>query len=344
VNTQNVVLFPFNEYWWFYGAFTVLVLVLVTVDLGVFHRKAHMISAREALMSTLAWVTLAGIFNFAFYKYALWKFATDPRLQAIPGFDAAREAKEAALEFLSGYVVEETLSVDNMFVFVLVFAYFRIPPQYQHRVLFYGIMGAIIFRSIFIALGSLLLGYTWVIWLFGGFLVFTGIKMFFASDDDQPDLENNPLLALVRKVMPVTAQLYGPKFFIQDQGKRAATPLFLTLVLMEASDIVFAVDSVPAIFALTREPLIVFTSNIFAILGLRSMYFLLAGAVHRFHLLRYGLAIILTFIGLKMAWLNQLYDGHFPTGISLGIIGGVLGTSIALSLAFPKKPPISTGA
>lgn len=337
----NILLFPFAEYWWLYIAFTLLVIVLVAFDLVVFHRKSHSIGFREAMTSTLAWMTLAAIFNYAFYQFALWKFATDARLLAIPGFNSALEAKEAALEFLSGYVVEETLSVDNMFVFVLVFAYFRIPTQYQHRVLFYGILGAIIFRSIFIALGSLLLGYTWVIWLFGGFLVFTGAKMLFAKDDDQPDLEHNVLLNLVRRFIPVTSQLYGPKFFIEDQGKRVATPLFLTLILLEASDIVFAVDSVPAIFALTREPLIVFTSNIFAILGLRSMYFLLAGAVHRFHLLRYGLAIILIFIGLKMAWLNEAYKGHFPTGVSLGIIGGVLGLSIALSLLFPRKEPVS---
>ena len=340
----NVLLFPFAEYWWFYGAFTLLVLALLLLDLGVFHRNAQAIGFRSALRSTFAWMSLAAIFNFAFYRYALWKFASDPRLLSVPGFDAALEAKEAALEFLSGYVVEQTLSVDNMFVFVLVFAYFRIPAQYQHRVLFYGILGAIVFRSIFIALGSLLLGYTWVIWLFGGFLVWTGVKMLFAKDDDQPELEHNPLLRLVRRFIPVASELHGPKFFIDEQGKRTATPLFLTLILLEASDIVFAVDSVPAIFALTREPLIVFTSNIFAILGLRSMYFLLAGAVHRFHLLRYGLAIILIFIGLKMAWLNDLYKGHFPTGLSLAIIGGVLGTSIALSLLFPKKEPMSTGA
>ncbi len=338
------MLFPFHEYWWFYLAFTLFVMVLLTIDLGIFNRKAHAIGFREALRATFAWMSLAALFNFGFYRYALWKFAEDPRLQAIAGFDAARAAKDVALEFLSGYVVEQTLSVDNMFVFVLVFAYFRIPTQYQHRVLFYGILGAIVFRSIFIALGSLLLGYTWVIWLFGGFLVFTGIKMLFNKDDDQPDLERNHLLQLLRRFMPVTSQLYGPKFFIQDQGQRVATPLFLTLVLLEASDVVFAVDSVPAIFALTREPLIVFTSNIFAILGLRSMYFLLAGAVHRFHLLQYGLAIILIFIGLKMAWLNQAYGGHFPTSVSLGIIGGVLGLSILLSLLFPKKDPVSTGA
>jgi tellurite resistance protein TerC len=340
----KVQLFPFDEYWWFYAAFTLLVMVLLLVDLGVFHRKAHVIGFKEALRSTFAWMSLAGIFNFAFYRFALWKFEHDPRLLAVPGFNATLAAKNAALEFLSGYVVEQTLSVDNMFVFVLVFAYFRVPTAYQHRVLFYGILGAILFRSIFIALGSLLLGYTWVIWLFGGFLVFTGIKMLFAKEDDQPDLEHNTLLQWLRRFMPVTSQLYGPKFFIEDQGKRVATPLFLTLVLLEASDVVFAVDSVPAIFALTREPLIVFTSNIFAILGLRSMYFMLAGAVHRFHLLRYGLAIILIFIGLKMAWLNEAFSGHFPTSVSLGIIGGVLTVSIVLSLLFPKKDPVSSGA
>lgn len=332
-----VVLFPLAEYWWFYLAFTALVVVLILFDLVLFHRKPRAINFREATLLSLGWMTLAAIFNFAFYRFALWKFSVDPRLQAIPGFNAAREAKDAALQFLSGYVVEETLSVDNMFVFVLVFAFFRIPAHLQHRVLFYGIMGAIVFRSIFIALGSLLLGYTWVIWLFGGFLIITGLRMLFAGGDAGPDLENNKVVALVRRFVPVTNELHGSSFFItKENGKRFATPLFLTLILLEASDIVFAVDSVPAIFALTSEPLIVFTSNIFAILGLRAMYFLLAGAVHRFHLLSYGLALILIFIGLKMAWLNQFYDGHFPTTWSLGIIAGVLGISIALSLAFPK--------
>ena len=334
-----IVLFPFAEYWWFYLAFTALVVFLVLFDLILFHRKARAINFREATALTLGWMALAGVFNFAFYRYALWKFAVDPRLQAMPGFDAAKEAKDAALQFLSGYVVEETLSVDNMFVFVLVFAFFRIPPHLQHRVLFYGIMGAIIFRSIFIALGSLLLGYTWVIWLFGGFLIVTGVRMLFSGGDAEPDLEHNRMVGLVRRFVPVTNELHGSNFFItREDGKRFATPLFLTLILLEASDIVFAVDSVPAIFALTSEPLIVFTSNIFAILGLRAMYFLLAGAVHRFHLLSYGLAIILIFIGLKMAWLNQLFDGHFPTSLSLGIIAGVLAVSIGLSLAFPKAP------
>ncbi len=340
----NVLLFPLHEYWWFYLGFTLMVIAMLAIDLSVFNRKAHTIGFREALVTTMAWMSLAAIFNYGFYRYALWKLAADPRLLAIPGFNFALEAKEAAFEFLSGYVVEQTLSVDNMFVFVLVFAYFRIPPQYQHRTLFYGILGAILFRSIFIALGSLLLGYTWVIWLFGGFLIFTGIKMLFDKDDDQPELGNNIVLQTVRRFVPVTTQLHGPKFFVIEKGRKVATPLFLTLILLEASDIVFAVDSVPAIFALTQEPLIVFTSNIFAILGLRSMYFLLAGAVHRFHLLRYGLAVILVFIGLKMAWLNDVYEGHFPTGLSLGIIFGVLTVSIGFSLAFPRKPPVASGA
>jgi tellurite resistance protein TerC len=323
--------FPFADYWWFYLGFTGFVLVLLALDLGVFHRKAHAVSFREASLWSVVWIGLALIFNFGLYQYAAWKFARDPRLLGIPGFDPESAARQAGLEFLTGYVVEKTLSLDNIFVFVVVFTFFAIPAIYQHRVLFYGIIGALLFRAIFIALGSALLQYHWVIWLFGAFLILTGVKMMFAPEK-QIDPDRNPLIRLFRRFVPVTSELHGQRFFVRVRGVLYATPLFLALLFVEISDIIFAIDSVPAIFALTREPMIVFTSNAFAILGLRALYFLLAGAVERFALLRYGLALVLVFVGLKMVWLNDAFGGKFPITWSLAIIGGVIAVSIVLSL------------
>ncbi|MBA2646717.1 MAG: TerC family protein [Pyrinomonadaceae bacterium] len=330
-----IELFPFADYWWFYAAFTGFVLFLLALDLGVFHRQAHEVSFREAATWSVVWITLALLFNFLLYQYALWKFPQDARLLAIPGFDPPGEAWRVSLEFLTGYIVEKSLSVDNIFVFVLVFSYFAIPPKYQHRVLFYGIIGALIFRAVFIALGSALMQYHWVVVLFGVFLIITGVKMMFTPEKGvEPD--KNLLIRLFRRVVPVTPELHGQRFFVRQNGVLHATPLFIALLFLEATDIIFAVDSVPAIFALTSEPLIVFTSNIFAILGLRAMYFMLAGAIDKFHMLKYGLAIVLIFVGLKMVWLNSLFGGKFPITLSLGIITGVIAGSIALSLLLPK--------
>jgi len=330
-----IELFPFADYWWFYAAFTGFVLFLLALDLGVFHRQAHEVSFREAATWSVVWITLALLFNFLLYQYALWKFPQEARLLAIPGFDPPGEAWRVSLEFLTGYIVEKSLSVDNIFVFVLVFSYFAIPPKYQHRVLFYGIIGALIFRAVFIALGSALMQYHWVVVLFGVFLIITGVKMMFTPEKGvEPD--KNLLIRLFRRVVPVTPELHGQRFFVRQNGVLHATPLFIALLFLEATDIIFAVDSVPAIFALTSEPLIVFTSNIFAILGLRAMYFMLAGAIDKFHMLKYGLAIVLIFVGLKMVWLNSLFGGKFPITLSLGIITGVIAGSIALSLLLPK--------
>ena len=333
---SGVILFPFAEYWWFYAAFLAFVLVLLALDLGVFHRQAHEVSFKEAASWSVVWVTLAMAFCFGFYRYALHALAQDPRLLAIPGFDAAAAAKQAALEFLAGYVVEYSLSVDNIFVFVVVLNYFGVARKHQHRVLFFGIMGALVFRAIFIALGALLLRYQWVIWLFGAFLIVTGVRMMFAPEKEVLP-EENALIKLFRRFVPVTTQMHEQRFFLQWDGRLHATPLFIALLFLELTDIVFAVDSVPAIFALTREPLIVFTSNIFAILGLRNLYFMLKGAIDKFHMLKYGLGIVLVFVGLKMVWLNRLYDGHFPIGLSLGIIVGVIAVSVVLSLLFPRR-------
>jgi tellurite resistance protein TerC len=328
--------FPMSHYWWLYLAFTGFVLLMLALDLGVFHRKAHVVSFREAAAWSSVWVALSLTFNYAIYQYALWKFPLDPRLSATPGFDSAAAARQVGLEFLAGYLVEKSLSVDNIFVFVLVFSYFAIPAQYQHRVLFFGIIGALVFRAIFIAIGSVLMQYHWVVILFGVFLVLTGLKMLFAPEKGlEPD--RNPLVRLFRKFVPVTGELHGQKFFVRLKGVLYATPLLIALLFVEVTDIIFAVDSVPAIFALTREPLIVFTSNVFAILGLRALYFMLADAIGKFHLLKYGLALVLIFVGLKMAWLNGMFGGKFPIGWSLGIIGGLIAVSVMLSWLIPKR-------
>ena len=271
-------LFPFADYWWFYLGFTGFVLLLLALDLGVFHREAHAVSFREAATWSVVWVTLALVFNFLLYQYALWKFPQDARLLAVPGFDPQAAAWRVSLEFLTGYVVEKSLSVDNVFVFVLVFGYFAIPAKYQHRVLFYGIIGALAFRAVFIALGSALMQYHWVVVLFGAFLLLTGVKMMFAPDKGV-EPEKNLLVRLFRRFVPTRPLLHGQRFFVRWNGVLHATPLFVALLFLEATDIIFAVDSVPAFFALTGEPLIVFTSNIFAIHGLRALYFMLAGAV-----------------------------------------------------------------
>lgn len=316
-------LFPFAEYWWFYAIFLLFVLAMLALDLGVFNRKAHAVSFKEASIWSVVWVVLALTFNFIFYQYTVAKFG-------------AETARQLALEFLSGYVVEYSLSIDNIFVFVLVFSYFAIPEKFKHRVLFYGILGALGFRAGFIAAGSALMQFHWVIYLFGGFLIVTGIKMMF-SHSEEIEPEKNFLIRIFTRFMPVTKTIEGKEFFTNVNGVRHATPLFIALLFLEATDIIFAVDSVPAIFALTKEPLIVFTSNIFAILGLRSMYFMLSGAIDKFHLLKYGLAVVLIFVGLKMVWLNDFYGGKFPITYSLGFIIGTIFLSIIASLIFPKK-------
>jgi tellurite resistance protein TerC len=336
-----VQLFPLSEYWWFYLAFVGLVMLLLALDLGVFHRQAHAVRFREAATWSVVWIALSLLFNLLLYQYALWKFPQDPRLMAVPGFDPNAAAWRVSIEFLTGYVIEKSLSVDNIFVFVMVFTYFGIPSKYQHRVLFYGILGAIIFRGIFVALGAALMQYHWVVVFFGAFLIFTGIKIF-AGKEKPPNPESNLLIRGLRRVFPVSHELEGPHFFSRRHGRLHATPLLVGLVFLEATDIVFAVDSVPAIFAFTNEPLIVFTSNIFAILGLRALYFLLAGAVEKFYLLKYGLGTVLLFVGLKMVWLNQLFDGKFPIAVSLAIIASVIAASVLLSLMFPRREPNAT--
>ena len=321
------LVFPFADYWWIYVAFTGFVLVLLALDLGVFHRHAHVVSLRESLGWSIVWVTLALIFNFAFYQYA----------SSVLGPEAGRQA---ALEFLTGYVVEKSLAVDNIFVFVLVFNYFAIPAIYQHRVLFYGVLGALVFRAVFIGVGAVLMQYHIVVLLFGVFLLLTGMKLLWSPHHEIAP-ERNPVIRLFRRLVPVTRDLHGPRFFVYLENRWHATPLLVALLFLEMSDIIFAVDSVPAIFAVSREPLIVYMSNVFAVLGLRAMYFLLADALRRFELLKYALALILIFVGLKMTWLNNLYDGKFPIEWSLGIIAALLVGAVIASIigGSRERPP-----
>lgn len=317
------LLFPFAEAWPLYLGFLVLVLGLLALDLGVFHKKDHVVSFKEAAVWSVVWVTLAMVFNAALYGHVLWNHGPE-------------DATRISLEFLTGFIVEKSLAVDNIFVFAVVFTYFGIPTLYQHRVLFYGILGALIFRAIFIAAGSVLMQYHIVVIIFGVFLILTGVKLLFAPEQ-KVDPEKNLAIRLLKKFVPITPQLEGNKFFVRKNGKLWATPLFVALFFLEMTDIIFAFDSVPAIFAVTKEPFIVFTSNIFAILGLRSLYFMLAGVMDKFHYLKYGLGLVLVFVGLKMTWLNDLFDGKFPIGWSLGIIAVLIGGSIALSLFLTRK-------
>lgn len=292
---------------WFWVGFTAFLLFMLALDLGVFHRKAHEVRLREAAVWSAAWVAMAMLFNAGIYGYA---------------------GSAPAMEFLTGYLIEKSLSVDNIFVIAMIFSYFAVPSIYQHRVLFWGILGALAMRGVFIGMGAYVLEqWHWVIYVFGGILLLTGIKM--ALREDKPfDGESNPVVRLARRLVPLTTRYDGQKFWTVENGRRVATPLFLVLLLVEVTDLVFAVDSIPAIFAVTRDPFLVFTSNAFAILGLRSMYFLLAGVMHRFVYLKYGLAAVLVFVGGKMMLLDVY---KIPTSASLGIVAGILGVSVLAS-------------
>ncbi len=328
-------LFPFEEVWWFYAIFSLLIAALLAIDLGVFHKEAHRVSMREATSWAVVWVGVALLFNVGLYFWSLSFLAAHPPLD----LTVADAAKRTAMEFLAGYVVEYSLSVDNLFVFVVVMNYFRIPPELRHRVLFLGILAALVFRGVFVMIGAALLQFQWIVWILGLFLVVTGVRVMTGEESDQIDPETNWAMKVLRRILPVTPEFHGDRFFVRQGRKLLATPLFVALMFLNIVDTVFAVDSVPAIFGLTNEPLVVFTSNMFAILGLRNLYFLLAGAVDVFHLLKYGLGIVLCFVGLKMTILPWLLSGHVPIGPSLGFILAVLAISIAGSLLYPKSQP-----
>lgn len=296
---------------WLWFAFTAFVIVLLAIDLGIFHREAHVVGFKEAAVWSVIWIALALLFNlYIFLAYG----------------------KQAGLEFLTGYLVEKSLSLDNVFVWMVIFSYFAVPAQYRHRVLFYGILGAIVFRGLFIATGVTLLNlFHWVVYVFGALLIFTGVRLA-VRQEEEVHPERNPLVRLTRRIFPMTSGYHGQKFFVRDGKRLMATPLLLVLVVVESTDVLFAVDSIPAILAITRDPFIVWTSNVFAILGLRALFFLLAGVLGIFVHLHYGLAAILVFVGIKMM-ISEFYK--IPIGISLGVVAGILLVTILVSLLVP---------
>ncbi len=297
--------------------FNIFIVSMLIVDLMVFNRKPHEISIRESLVWTAIWIILAVIFGIGLYYFM---------------------SPEASLEYFTGYLIEKSLSVDNIFVFLLIFTYFGVEPKYQHRVLFWGIFGALVFRLLFILIGvALIEKFHWIIYIFGAFLIFTGIKLGLEKDK-KIEPEKNPILKIVRRYIPITKQYHGQNFFIKRNGRYIATPMFVVLVVIETTDIVFALDSIPAIMAITRDTFIIYSANAFAILGLRALYFALSGVMRLFHYLHYGLAFILVYIGFKM-----MLEGIFkiPTTVTLFIIISTLTISVILSVFFPKKPDIS---
>lgn len=298
---------------WLWIGFNLFVFLMLALDLGVFHKNAHEIKFKEAITWSIVWIILALIFNAG-----IWKFF----------------GKVPAIEFLTGYVVEKSLSIDNIFVFLLIFGAFQVPAMYQHRVLFYGILGALILRGIFIFAGvALIEKFHWIIYVFGVFLIYTGFKI--ARDKGtKVNVEDNSILKFAKKFIPFTTNYHGKKFFIRENGKKLATPLMLVLILVEFTDVIFAVDSIPAILAITKDPFIVYTSNVFAILGLRSLYFALAGSLKYFSYLHYGLAVILSYVGVKMLIADFYKIDPF---LSLGVIALILGASIAASFIWKKE-------
>ena len=299
---------------WLWIGFNLFVLAMLAIDLGVFHRKSHTVGFKEALGWTAAWIALALSFNLG-----VWHFAGGAK----------------ALEFFTGYVIEYSLSADNVFVFALLFSYFAVPAHYQHKVLFWGIMGALVMRLGMILLGAALIAkFAWIIYVFGAFLVVTGIKMLLKSDEEIHP-ERNPLVRLFKRFFPVAPAFHGDRFFVRENGVLMATPLFVVLLMVEFTDVIFAVDSIPAIFAVTTDSFIVYTSNVFAILGLRSLYFALAGVMDKFHYLKTGLGVVLSFVGVKMLLAHTAYK--IDTLVSLGVIVAILATAVAVSLLRPRQ-------
>jgi tellurite resistance protein TerC len=298
----------------FWVGFHIFIFLMLALDLGVFNRKEHEVPVKEALTMSVVWITCALLFNlFVFFQFG----------------------HNRALEFLTGYVIEYSLSVDNIFVFILIFTYFAVPSKYQHKILFWGILGALVMRGIFIIAGVALINrFRWIVIIFGGFLVFTGIKMLFQKEM-QIEPEKNPIAGIFKRFFPVTDELHGSRLFIRQNSRTFATPLFMVLVIIEASDLIFAVDSIPAVLAISHSSFIVYTSNIFAILGLRSLYFAISGIMGYFRYLKTGLAFVLAFVGLKM--LFSFFHFEIPILISLAIIISILLISILTSVLIKKK-------
>lgn len=319
---------------WLYVGFIALVFVFLALDLGVFHRKAHVVSMKEALTWTVVWVCTALLFNvWIYFAYENHWLGVGLNVAQLDGVARDVHGAEAAKLYLAGYLVEKSLAMDNVFVIAIVFSYFAVPALYQHRVLFWGILGALVMRGVMIAVGAKLIqSFDWIIYVFGGFLILTAIKMIFAGNE-QVDPSKNPLVRLVKRFMPVTDKYEGDKFFTRVNGVRAATPLFLALAVVEFTDLIFAVDSIPAIFAITSDPFLVFTSNIFAILGLRSLYFCLASLMGKFRYLKPSLIGILLFVGVKMMLVHTPYK--VDTGVSLAVVVGILIAGVVASILKP---------
>ena len=319
---MTTLLFPLPGYWWAYAAFTGLVVLLLAADLAL-HRKEQPVSFRNAAVWTAVWVAAALLFGYVLYRFAA--SALGPAL-----------GRRTAMEYFAGYIVEESLSVDNMFVFALVFRHFDVPARYQHRVLFFGVLGAMVFRGLFIAAGAALIRFQPVLIAFGVFLIYSGVRLIFEKES-RLDPGRSRIVRAAGRVLPVTSEYQGARFFTRLGGRLFATPLLLVLLFLESTDVVFAIDSVPAVFGVTREPFVVYSSNIFAVLGLRSLFFLLAGALDRFRLLKYGLSAVLVFVGLKMVWLDHLAGGRFPIGVSLIVIAAMLGIPLLASLPHARR-------
>jgi tellurite resistance protein TerC len=302
---------------WLWIGFNVFVLIMLALDLGVFHRKTHVVTLKESITWTAVWVVMALLFNLGIAHFM---------------------GNDKGLEFFTGYVIEKSLSVDNVFIFALLFSYFAVPALYQHKVLFWGVFGALVMRAVMIALGAKLIAeFAWIIYVFGAFLVLTGVKMI-VKREEEIHPERNPVVRFFKRFIPSTSDFRGDKFFVRENGVLMATPLFVVLILVEVSDLIFAVDSIPAIFAVTKDPFIVYTSNVFAILGLRSLYFALAGVLDKFHYLKVGLGVVLSFVGVKMLLAHSPWK--IDTLISLGVIIVVLAASVVASLVWPKKSAV----
>lgn len=299
-----------------FGVFGIIIVLFLIVDLGVFHKKHHKVSQKEALQQSIFWVLVSIGYGTLIYFYG--------------------EGSQATLEFFSAYVTEKALSVDNIFVILLILRYFKVKEEYYHNILFWGILGAIVFRAVFIFVGALLIAeFHWILYIFGVFLVYSGIKLFSEEDDMELEPEKNPLLKAAKKILPISTSDKGGKFWFREKGKLLFTPLFLVIILIESTDLIFAVDSIPAAFAISQNEFVIYTSNIFAVMGLRAMFFLLANVLDKFYLLQKGLSVVLIFIGAKM--LAEIFEIHVPIFLSFGIIIGALVLAIVLSLMFPKE-------
>lgn len=302
---------------WLWAVFNLFVIVMLLVDLRVFHRHAHEVKIKEALLWSAFWIFISLLFNTGIYFF---------------------DSSEVALQFFTGYIIEKSLSVDNLFVFLLIFSYFKVPAKYQHKVLFWGIIGALLMRGLLILVGvTLIQQFHWILYIFGAFLVFTGVKMAFQREAVEIHPENNLFVRFLKRFFPVTSGYHEGKFFIRTEKKLYATMLFVVIIVVETTDLAFALDSIPAVFAITRDPFIVYTSNVFAILGLRALYFALAGLLDLFHYLKFGLSIVLSFIGVKM-----LIEGFYemPITLALGVVAGVLAASVVASIMFPKEKKV----